>query len=177
MATPDPQLSADLERLYLSELPAVFGFLHRLGARGSDLEDLAHDVFVTAVRRLDSYDRSRPIRPWLLGIAVRVASDHRKKGQSRREVSGDPPEVPDEGRGAEDRLRQREARELVEEALQSLAPERRAVFVMYELEGISAADISEAMGTPVPTTYSRLRLGREEFTAAVRRIQLRRGEP
>ncbi len=162
-----------LDRLYAEELPFVYSFLCRLGARKADLEDLAHDVFVTAVRKWDSYDASRPVRPWLLGIAFRVAADVRRK---RVPEALDGPDLPDDARGAEGQVEQREARDLVAEALESLEPERRAVFVMHQLEGISAADISATMGSPLATTYSRLRVGREEFTAAVRRIQLRRGE-
>ena len=77
--------------------------------------------------------------------------------------------------GAEQHVQQREARELIDEALQSLPVDRRAVFVMFELEAIGAAEISESLGIPLATTYSRLRVGREEFTAAVQQIQLRRG--
>ncbi len=167
---------AHLDQLYAAELPFVYSFLYRLGSRGADLEDLAHDVFVTAVRKWDSYDPSRAVRPWLLGIAFRVASDFRRKRPSGREVSDALTELPDEARGAEGQVQQREAKDLVDEALGSLEPERRAVFVMHQLEGLTAADISATMGAPLATTYSRLRVGREEFTAAVRRIQLRRGE-
>lgn len=161
------------ESFYAAELPYVYGFLHRLGATSSDLEDLAHDVFVTAVRRWSAYDSSRLLRPWLLGIAFRVMADHRRK---KRPQTGELADEPFEGETGEERVQRREARELVGEALQSLEPERRAVFVMYELEGMTAADISEVMGSPLATTYSRLRMAREQFTAAVRRIQLRRGD-
>lgn len=164
-----------LDRLYAEEMPFVYGFLVRLGGRGADLEDLAHDVFVTAVRKWDSYDPARPVRPWLLGIAFRVASDFRRKKVPTPE-GAEVPDVADPARGPEARVEQREARDLIDEALESLEPDRRAVFVMHQLEGMSAADISATMGAPLATTYSRLRVGREEFTAAVRRIQLRRGE-
>lgn len=176
VAAPAEQASLNLDQLYASELPYLYGFLCRLGAGNSDLEDLTHDVFVTAVRRWNTFDTSRPIRPWLLGIAFKVMADFRRKNASSREVLVDAPEVADGGATGEDRVARREAHELIQLALASLEPERRAVFVMYELEGISVADISESMGTPQATTYTRLRVGREEFTEAVRRIQLRRGE-
>ncbi len=172
--SPEP---VDWEALYASELPVVYAFLHRLGARGGDLEDLAHDVFVTVVRRWKSFDPSRPLRPWLLGITYRVMQDFLRRASTQREVVTEPPEEVDPGEGAERAVAQREAKALLEEALKSLAPERRAVFVMYELEELSVADISEAMGVPPPTTYSRLRVAREEFQAAVKRIQLRRAAP
>ena len=165
-----------LEQIYGTQLPSVYGFLHRLGARGHDLEDLAHDVFVTAVRRWSSYDKTRPVRPWLMGIAFRVMADFRRRKSAQREEPAETIELADESRSAEQKVQDRETKELVDEALESLDVDRRAVLVMFELEQISAADISEALGTPVATTYSRLRVGREEFASAVRRIQLRRGE-
>ncbi|MBX7114926.1 MAG: RNA polymerase sigma factor [Myxococcaceae bacterium] len=167
----------DINQLYGTELPYVYSFLYRLGCRNTELEDLAHDVFVTAMRRSSTYDPSRPVRPWLLGIAFRVVADARRRPSAQRERLEVPSEdVAYEGEDADERLAQRDRRALIDEALTSLDADRRAVFVMYELEGIPAAEIAEAMGTPVATTYSRLRVGREEFTAAVRRIQLRRGE-
>lgn len=164
------------ESLYKAELPFIYSFLYRMGARSAEIEDLSHDVFVTAMRRFDSYDSKRPVRPWLLGIAHRLWADAKRKASSQREVlDGVDENFPFEGAGAEDNLAQRERKQLIEEALLSLEPERRATFVMYELEQLSAADIAEAMGTPLATTYSRLRIGREEFSEAVRRIQARRG--
>jgi RNA polymerase sigma-70 factor (ECF subfamily) len=166
----------DLDRLYAAELPAVYGFLVRWGARGPEVEDLAHDVFVTALRRWDSYDASRPVRPWLLGIAHRLLSDARKRANRTRETSGELPDVADERDATGDRLREREAQAIVQEALQSLEDERRTVFIMCDIEGLPPAEVAEAMGAKLATTYTRLRVAREEFAAAVRRIQLKRGE-
>lgn len=167
----------DVEKLYAAEFSYVFSFLYRLGGRGGDLEDLAHDVFVTAMRRWHSYDAARPVRPWLFGIAFRVMNDSKRRSSATREVTGvSTDHVHDEQPTGEERVLEGERRALINEALQSLEGNRRAVFVMHELEGLSANDIADAMQTPVATTYSRLRLGREEFVAAVQRIQLRRGE-
>ena len=168
-------VSPDLDRLYAAELPAVYGFLVRWGARGPEVEDLAHDVFVTAMRRWQTYDASRPVRPWLLGIAHRLLSDARRRSSRTRETAGELPEVADERDAAGDRLREREAQAIVNEALQSLDDERRTVFIMCDVEGLPPAQVAESMGAKLATTYSRLRVAREEFAAAVRRIQLKRG--
>lgn len=187
MAVPSPNTeemaagSRPIERkafddIYAAELTYVYGFLHRLGVRGRDLEDLAHDVFVTAFRKLDTFDRSRAVRPWLFGIAYRVASDQRRRKATTHEVLGMEQDAPEERNLAEEALAERDRRALLDEALQALPESRRAAFVMYELEGIPVAEISESLGIPAPTTYSRLRVAREEFAAAVQRIQLRRGE-
>jgi RNA polymerase sigma-70 factor (ECF subfamily) len=169
-------VTPDLDALYATELPAVYGFLVRWGARGPEVEDLAHDVFVTALKRWSTYDATRPVRPWLLGIAHRLVLDAQKKASRSRELPGELPEVPDDGRSVEDRLREREAQAIVNEALLSLDDERRTVFIMCDVEGLAPAEVAAAMGAKLATTYSRLRVAREEFEAAVRRIRLKRGE-
>ncbi len=58
---------------------------------------------------------------------------------------------------------------------ESEAESRRAVFVMHELDGISMPDIVQALEIPLNTGYSRLRLARGEFTAAVQRLRPKRG--
>jgi RNA polymerase sigma-70 factor, ECF subfamily len=168
---------ARLASLYASELPAVYGFLKRMGANRKDLEDLAHDVFVTALRRWSSYDPGRPVRPWILGITFRVMSDHRKRAVHVREVVGAELEaVPDERQEAVQRVVERESRELLQRALEEIPSERRAALILYELQGLNAEEVSEVMGVPRPTTFSRLRVGREELARAVKRIEGVRGD-
>ena len=167
---------AALDQVYTAELPAVYGFLVRAGAERSQLEDLAHDVFVTAMRKWSTYDQTRPVRPWLLGIAHRTLLDIRRRPSTRREVVGPVPDVIDEGETGEDRVKSRQAQALVQLALESMDGERRRTFVLCELQGLTPNEVAEVMETPVATTYSRLRVAREEFGAAVRRIQLQRGE-
>jgi len=167
---------ATLERLYRDELPSVYAFLRRQGAREHDLKDLAHDVFITAARRWSTYDASRAVRPWLLGIAFRLWADHRRRKRNSEVTGADVPDRSTDATDLETGIRAREAQDLVGRALASLDPDRRAALIMYELEGIAVRDIAAAMEVPLPTVYSRLRTGRTEFAAAVRRVQLQRGD-
>ena len=114
--------------------------------------------------------------PWLLGIAYRVLLDLRRRASTTREVAGALPEIASEQQTGDERVQAREAQALVQEALLSLDEDRRDAFVLCDLQGLSPAEVAQTMGAPVATTYSRLRVAREEFTAAVRRIKLRRGE-
>ena len=66
-------------QIYEAELGYVYTSLRRLGVKVRHLEDLTHDVFLVVHRKLDDYDSSRPLRPWLFGIAYRVALDHKRK--------------------------------------------------------------------------------------------------
>lgn len=60
---------AKFHKLYVAELAYVLRSLRRLGVDAADVEDLAHDVFVTAYRRRDDRDETRAVRAWLFGIA------------------------------------------------------------------------------------------------------------
>src|SRR4051812_26034228 len=75
--------------IFESEYSYVCRSLRRCGIRESDVEDLAHDVFLAAYVRSSDFDRSRPIKPWLFGIVFRVASHHRRRAGYRREEPTD----------------------------------------------------------------------------------------
>ncbi len=178
---PTPARSAawrapDLATIYEAELAYVWESLRRLGVREADLEDVAHDLFIAVQRRLPDYDPARPLRPWLFGFALRVASDYRKSARVRLEVVAAQRDTADARPGAEERLAAREARDLILRALEGLTLVQRAVFALHDLDGCSMPEIAEALGEPLNTLYSRLRAARIEFTAAVRQLPAG-GEP
>lgn len=111
-----------------------------------------------------------------MGIAFRVAAEFRRRASTTREVSGAEIDPVSEAAGPDSTLEHRERRASIDQALASLSEERRAVFIMHELEGLTANEISDAMGVPLQTTYSRLRTGRQEFSDAVKRIRLKERE-
>jgi RNA polymerase sigma-70 factor (ECF subfamily) len=154
----------------------VWNTLRRLGVRTSDLEDLTQDVFLHAQRRLKEYDPARPVRPWLFGFAYRIASQHRRRAHHRREIQGEPDAAEAPGARADELIEAREDRTLVLRALDAIELERRAVFVLHEIDEVAMADIATTLGIPVNTAYSRLRVARNEFVAAARRLRTRRGE-
>ena len=173
---PRPEFRA----LFDGELSYVWHTLRRLGVHERDLEDVTHDVFVTVHRKLDDYDPTRPIKPWLFGIAYRVASDYRRLARHRREVvtamtAGEGGFEPrDERPAADERYATAQSRALVTEALGALEIDRRAVFVMHELDGHAMPEIARVLSIPLNTAYSRLRLAREQFAVVVRRLLARK---
>lgn len=161
--------------VYREHFKPVWRFLARLGVQPSELEDLAHEVFLTAFKRADAFDPSRPVLPWLFGIAYRLASDHRQRaGSTREEVVGEVPDTAEiSGPTAEKAVLARQARVLLDEVLESMDLEKRAVFVMHEFDGLTVPDIARTIDVPVATAYSRLRLAREQFDAGVKRVRAR----
>lgn len=157
----------ELRALYEKEADGVFALLSRFGLSGADLEDAVHDTFVTALSRAQSFDASRPVAPWLLGIAFRVGVSRLR---SRRESTTEIPELSDPSQDPQRAAEMREAQLLLQRALLELSDEQGAVFVLFDLHGVSAEEISRSMDVPVKTTYSRLRLARQGLQAAVDRL-------
>ena len=144
--------------------------LRRLGIRERDLEDLVHDVFVVVHRQLDQYDPTRPIRPWLFGIAMRVALGYRRRAGHQLEIVRSAPDAVDGTPLPDEQLDAHKTREVVLRGLEEVPPDQRAVFVMHDIDGHAMPEIVHALEIPLNTGYSRLRAARAEFGAAVRRI-------
>jgi len=176
-ASREPISDDEFGAIYQAQFDYVFYSLRRLGAHDGDIEDLSHDVFVALYRGRGDYDRARPIRPWLFGIAFRVASDYRRRARHRSEVAGEGREFADLGPDAEGRLSAAEDRALVREGLLALDLDRRAIFLMHDIDGHPMPEIAAALAVPLNTAYSRLRLAREQFARVVRRKRPRREAP
>lgn len=157
----------DFADVFERELDYVWKTLARLGVREADLPDVTQDVFVTVMQILPDYDRSRPLRPWLFGIAYRIGLRHRALARHRREIASTDWDSPDERRGPDEELEGRRAQELAARALDRIELHRRAVFVMSAIDGFTMPEIAEALQIPLNTAYSRLRLAREDFRRAV----------
>jgi RNA polymerase sigma-70 factor (ECF subfamily) len=154
----------EFDAIYERELDYVWRTLGRLGVPSADLDDAAHEVFVVLHRRWNEIDRTRELRPWLFGVARRVAADLRAK---RRET----PSTIEAVAEIDPRIAQRD---LLWRAMDALDDDRRTVIVLHDLEGHTGAEIAELLDIPVNTVHSRLRLARADLLAAVRKL---RGAP
>ena len=153
---------------YQREIAYVFRTLRWLGVRTSEIEDLAQEVFLALQRCWSRYDRMRPLRPFLFGVAFRVAASHQRKRQ--REVPLRELELRDLAPDPSEELQAKWMRALVLRALEEVPLRRRAVFVMHELDEVPMGELAPALGIPLFTAYSRLYKARQEFEAAVRRL-------
>jgi RNA polymerase sigma-70 factor (ECF subfamily) len=169
--------TAAFQSIFKAESSYVWNTLKRLGIPDRDAEDVAHDVFLTVYRRFEDYDSTRPVRPWLFGIAFRTASRYRDLARHQREVMNDEHDPADERPAVDEQLAAHQARQLFNRALDSVDLDQRAAFVMHDIDGFSVPEIATALAIPLNTVYSRLRLARERVKAAVQRLRLRHGAP
>ena len=175
-ALDDAPPPSSFNAIFQAEFDYVWHSLRRLGVPQRDLEDLTHDVFFRVYERLSDYDRNRPLRPWLFGFSFRVASDYRRRFSNRRELLSHDSEASDPAPTALDRLVHAEAMSLAQLALDAVPMDRRAIFILHEIDGCTVPEIATALGLPLNTAYSRLRVARDEFRAACERERRRTGE-
>lgn len=165
--------SLDLHAIFTAYFDVVWHHLRRMGVPQADRDDLAQDVFCVVHRRLATYDPSRPMRAWLLGIATHLVL-HRWRAARRHPVDLGIPdavlETAEAGFASEAHDRQ-DARRTLAALLVTLEPRQRAMFVLHELEGFSAPEIAGLLEMPLNTVYSRLRRTRLQLTALARRWQ------
>ncbi|PZR06966.1 MAG: RNA polymerase subunit sigma-70 [Archangium gephyra] len=158
--------SARFGALYAAHFRSVWRTLQRLGVFPAFTDDAAQEVFVTAWRRWSEFEGRSSERTWLLGIALRVASDVRRKQRSNDEVpvklAIDAP-LPDAVTAARQQSRR------VEALLRQLDEERREVLLLCDVEGYTIPEVAEATGVNLNTLYTRLRTARQQFEALVKR--------
>jgi RNA polymerase sigma-70 factor (ECF subfamily) len=141
----------------------IWRLLRRLGVAENEVDDAAQQVFLTATTK-GLRGGAAKARPFLYGVALRVASNFRRTVRRRREVSEDAmgePTAPD--LAADDLADLRRARAMLDEILEEMPLELRVVFILSEIEQMTAASIAELEAIPPGTVASRLRRAREIF--------------
>ncbi len=159
--------TATVAEVFRELAPFVWRALRRLGVAERDVDDACQEVFMVVHRKLAEFEGRSTVRTWVYGIAVRVASDYRKRGHVRREiVTGDMPENAAKDDPHDDAAR-RQARATLDRILDELDEDKRAVFVLYEIEQVTMAEVAEAVGCPLQTAYSRLHAARKLVEGAI----------
>lgn len=166
-----------VEEVFRANARFVANTLRRFGVPTADIPDQLQEVFFVVFRMQRSYDGTRPLRPWLFGIAYRVAGRYRQaRGRGAASEDLDDVVVADRAPLADATIETKQAQELVLAALERVDLSRRAVLILADIEGETVPAISEALQIPLNTAYSRLRLAREEFSQAVTRLRRKQGD-
>ncbi len=146
---------------------AVFALLSRIIGQLPEVEDLAQETFLRAIRALPGFDRGGAARlsTWLLTIATRLALDVcRKRSRERRSplvaepVSASTPEH---------ELQRAQLRGAIASAVDELPSDQRAAFVLAEFHGFTMEDIAAALQTPKSTVKTRLFRARAKLSQAL----------
>jgi RNA polymerase sigma-70 factor (ECF subfamily) len=168
-----PAPDARVRKIVEEHFDSLWRFMRRLGVAPSDLDDAMQEVVVIFASRQDGIPRSAE-KSFLFGTAFRVASESRRFRQGRREVQDDllsarQSDAPDAG----DLLDEARARAMLDDVLEAMPLDLRAVFTLYEIEELTMAEVADLLAIPPGTVASRLRRARESFEAQVERLQAR----
>jgi RNA polymerase sigma-70 factor (ECF subfamily) len=150
----------------------VWRVLRRLGVPEADTDDAAQEVLLTASRRLDAIEVGSE-RAFLFAVAYRVAMHVRRSLQRRREVPLEAEVHESRERGAEELSDELRARCQIDTILDSMPMDMRTVFILFELEEMTLAQIAQALDIPQGTAASRLRRAREHFRVSAKRLRER----
>jgi RNA polymerase sigma-70 factor (ECF subfamily) len=168
--TGDPAACRELVERFQGD---VFAVCHRLLAHAHDAEDVTQEVFLRVFRSLGRYDSARPLRPWLLGIAVNRCRTWIGRRGRIPEPADYLHEAPDR-RPADDSA---ELRKEIRNAVDALRDEYREVFVLFHEQGQSYEEIAEVVERPVGTVKTWLHRARIEVLDRLRGRGLVSDEP
>jgi RNA polymerase sigma-70 factor (ECF subfamily) len=157
-----------VDRLYRDHARQVLGWVIRLGGPWLDAEDIAHDVFIVALRRVSAFRGESSMSSWLFGITRNVVANARRRAALRRFFGLEEiPELPEPGDAPDAEVERLRHRRQVQLALERLSGDHREVLVLVDLEGRSAPEASNVLGIAAGTVYSRLHHARRRFAEAL----------
>ncbi len=148
---------------------SVFALLSRTVGGRAEVEDLAQETFLRAIRALPAFDADRraKLSTWLLTIATRLALDTlRRQSRERRNVFT---EEPDGVATPEKETQRSELRGAIGRAIDELPADQRAAFVLAEFHGFPLEDIATALKAPKATIKTRLFRARSKLSRALAR--------
>jgi RNA polymerase sigma-70 factor (ECF subfamily) len=158
----------------------IYNLARRMLSNDADVEDVAQNVLVQVVRKLDTFRGESDLSTWLHRVTVNEALVHRRKKapQRAREANTSVQHMEEKGRpvssvsrwGAEPHMQLigREMRECIDEAVRGLPEMYRVPFVLAYIEEMPNAEIGEFLGLSVPAVKSRLHRARLLLRDALR---------
>ena len=171
-ALPSPGDPARFRSMVDAHFDFIWRSLRGLGVPAASVDDAAQQVFLTASQKLETITEGSE-RSFLFATARGIAANARRSQLRNRELL-DEDALASHVDGApdpEEVAASRQARIVLDRILDGLPEDLRTVFLLYELEGQTTAEIAALLGAPMGTVASRLRRAREEFQGAARRYQ------
>lgn len=171
---------SDIGSLYRRHVPDVSRWARRFGVGDADIEDVVHDVFLVAFRKLPAFDPARAaFGTWLFGVTARVVQARRRRELWRRRIRRACPwwnddasarePVVDDGAADGDWVAGSAANVLLGRLLDEIGEKYRTAIVMFEIEGLSCEEIAMALGCSIENVYVRVHRGRKKLAKALER--------
>ena len=163
---------SEFERLVSRTQRQAYNMAYRMTGNRDDAEDLTQEAYLRAYRSFDKYDRALPFENWFFRILSNLFVDRLRRkpkqtplslSQSLANAEGDDDftlEVPDEESNPEITVMRDVVDERLQKALEAMPKDFRNAVLLCDVEGMSYAEIADAMGTSIGTVRSRIHRGR-----------------
>ena len=160
--TPRPDAAERLGRLFDAHHDRLYRLARRMTGSAEEARDAVQDTFLRAARAPHSIPDGMPHEEaWLVRVLVNLCRDAWRKQAVRRRAATPPTHATHSAESAF------VAKAVIQQALGCLAPRRRAILVMYELEGASIPAIAALLGIRAVTVRWHLSVGRRELARVI----------
>ncbi len=163
---------ARVRRLFDEQFDFLWRATRRLGLTAAESDDAVQSVFIVAARKLPQIEPAKE-RAFLFATAVRVVADVRKRASRRYETELEELHHASAETAADTQVDRARARACLDAAIGAMPLDLRTVFVLFELEQLTMAQIAELLEVPPGTVASRLRRARECFEDVMVRLRKR----
>lgn len=146
-----------------------------LGVSVHEADDVVQEVFVVVHKKLPRFEGRSSVRTWVTGIMLNTVREYRRAHRHDRDAVEVDVRLVSPALSPEASAQNRDSAELLARILRGMSDEQRIVFILSELEEMSAPEIASALDVNTNTVYSRLRLARAEVDRYLARIRLSQG--
>lgn len=191
VASPERKAEADVDALVVQEVRAgnvaafdqlvrkyrerIYSIVYNLTSNREDAADLTQDAFIKAFQSINRFGGQSSFFTWLYRIAVNTAHTHLRKNRLRTffsiEQASEEEKTPEwlaqlaVEAGAEKEIYTRDLKQRLNEAFQKLSIKHRTVITLFEIDGLSHAQIAEVMDSTEGTVRSRLHYAKLQLQA------------
>lgn len=179
----DTRAFSDLVRRYEGK---ILRLAQHITQNREDAEDVLQETFLKAYEHLDQFQGNSKFYTWIVRIAVNQALMKLRRRKTDKSVSLDDNidtgedtivrEIAAWGEDPEQRFSREELGDILDNAVQSLEPPYRSVFVLRDIEELSTEETAEALDLSVPAVKSRLLRARLQLREKLTRYFKRKGD-
>jgi len=173
---PDPSEIPPFKVVYQEYFDFVWTSARRLGIQPSGMDDLIQEVFLVVHSKLHTVAKRESLRSWIYSVVRRTASNHRRARRTHADASSGPPgdgEALSREPTPLENTERNAGFQLLMSLLDQLEEPKREIFALVDVEDLSVPEAAEVLGIPLNTAYSRLRVARQNFEAALARHEAR----
>lgn len=171
------------EELITHYEPIVYNIIYRMMNNIDDTYDLSQETFIKVYKKIYQFDGKSKFSTWLYRIATNTCLDEirRRKGKDTFSIDQTieledgqiPSQQVDKNENVEEKILDKEKKQIIQEALNEMNESHRVILVMRDIKNLSYEEISEILGLSLGTVKSRISRARQ----ALKKVLMQDKEP